>query len=161
MTGELQLELPFDLPPAPEPERKAPPHYEEPRNDNEWLLEFQYRFRTAGDQAALANLIKLGETIALKFVNKESRKNRHVRALALWQRKDKAHDAFVYFIERYQRDPAWIIDKNYPGYIYLRVQHELYYQREVDKIVDFVDLDEFFKTGTDDEPIDDGEWRFL
>lgn len=160
MTEELQLELPFDLP-APVFVPPVYPHFEEPRNDNEWLLEFQYRFRTAGNEGALIELLRLGETVALKFINKESRRNKHIRALPLWQRRDKAHDAVVYFLERYRKDETFCVDKNYPGYIYLRVQHELYYRRKVDRIVDFVDLDEFFKTGTEDEPEDTGEWRFL
>lgn len=160
MTGG-QLELPFDL--APPAEIAAPvfPHYESPRNDNERLLELQFQYRNENKPAALVQLLELAETIALKMINKETRRNRHIKGLAIWQRKEKAHDAAIYFFEQYSKKPAFCIKKNFPGYIFLRVQHELYYRRECDKIVDFVDLEEFFKLGTDDEPELGGDLKIV
>ena len=126
------------------------PHFPEPRNDNEFLLECQWQYRH-GDQSALERMYKRSRTISLKFINAIGQKNRHVKALAWEAKKIKAEDAATYMIEQYIKRPDFAINKNFPGYLFLRVAHELYYLREVDKIVDFVDLQKFLKEGTDDK----------
>lgn len=61
-----------------------------------------------------------------------------------------------YVISSYLKKPEWFIKKNLPGYLYKRVQHELYYQTKAQEIVDFVDFGEFYKTGEENE-FDDWE----
>ncbi|MBP5793980.1 MAG: hypothetical protein J6W46_10125, partial [Spirochaetaceae bacterium] len=58
--------------------------------------------------------------------------------------------AATYMIEQYIKRPNFAINKNFPGYLFLRVAHELYYMRKVDKVVDFVDLQKFLKEGYED-----------
>ena len=126
------------------------PHFLEPKNDNEYLLECQWQFKH-GDRQALVKMYKRSRTICLKFINAIGQKNKHVKALSWEAKKIKAEDAATYVIEQYIKRPDFAIVKNYPGYLFLRVAHEIYYMRKVDHIVDFVDLEKFFKEGDDEE----------
>lgn len=126
------------------------PHFLEAKNDNEYLLECQWQYRH-GDQDALVRMYKRARTLSLKFINAIGQQNRHVRALTYEAKEIKAEDAATYMIEQFIKRPDFVITKNFPGYLFLRVAHELYYMRKVDKVVDFVDLQKFLKEGTDDK----------
>lgn len=129
------------------------PHFPTPKNDNEYLLECQWQYKH-GDKTALVRMYKRSKTLSLKFINAIGQQNRHVRALPYETKKIKAEDAATYIIEQYIKRPDFIITKNYPGYLFLRIAHELFYRRKVDKVVDFVDLQKFFKEGCDDKEDD-------
>ena len=126
------------------------PHFPNPRNDNEYLLECQWQYRH-GDQTALERMYKRSRTICFKFINAIGQKNHHVKAMPYGAKKIKAEDAATYMIEQFIKRPDFAIEKNFPGYLFLRVAHELYYRRKVDKLVDFVDLQKFLKEGYDDK----------
>jgi hypothetical protein len=126
------------------------PHFPEPKNDNEYLLECQWQYRH-GDPAALERMYKRTRTLGMKFINAIGQTNRHVKSLSYGAKKIKAEDAATYMIEQYIKRPDFAITKNFPGYLFLRVAHELYYRRKVDKVVDFVDLQKFLKEGYDDK----------
>ncbi len=126
------------------------PHFPEPKNDNEYLLECQWQYRH-GDDTALVKMYKRARTLGLKFINAIGQSNRHVKALPYESKKIKAEDAATYMIEQYIKRPNFAIERNWPGYLFLRVAHEVYYRRKVDKVVDFVDLQKFLKEGTDDK----------
>lgn len=138
-----------------EPKEEKPlPHYEHPESDNQKLLEFQYQFKN-GRGKALDDFYKLSVQICLKFIYTIAEENPHVRALSYEDKRIKAHDAATYLPRRYLEEPDFKIYKNAPGYLYLRVLRELYHMRKVDCIVDFVDLDTFFKEGELDEENDE------
>lgn len=153
-----QQVLPFDFWEAEKQEKAkrhqeqtdSLPHFQEPKNDNEYLLECQWQYRH-GDKGGLVKMYKRARTLSLKFINAIGQKNRHVAALSYETKKIKAEDAATYMIEQYIKRPDFAIVKNFPGYLFLRVAHELYYMRKVDKVVDFVDLQKFLKEGTDDK----------
>lgn len=115
------------------------PHYTEPKSDNERLLNLQYDYKENGNAQALNAIYALGCTIALKYINAKVGKNSHIAHMSDDEKKEKAHNAITYIIARYLRVKDFSIRKSFTSYLYLRVQHELYYQRKVDKIVDFVD----------------------
>lgn len=125
-------------------------HFPEPKNDNEYLLECQWQYRH-GDKSALVKMYKRARTLCLKFINAIGQKNHHIRSMSWETKKIKAEDAATYMIEQYIKRPDFAITKNFPGYLFLRVAHELYYRRKVDKVVDFVDLQKFLKEGYDDK----------
>ena len=131
------------------------PYYTEPRNDNQRLLNFQKEYRD-GDETALDRMYDLSKTIAWKYINKISKKNRKVRKLTRLDREGKAQNAATYIIEQLMTRPSFAITSSFTGYLWLRVMHELFYHREVDKIVDFVDFDRFFKEGEIDTVLEDG-----
>ena len=120
------------------------PHYPEPKTDNEKLLEWQWQYKH-GDQQALIKIYDLSITICRKFINHIGQYNPHIKELSLPNIKQKAEDAATYLIERYIQKPNFVITKNYPGYLYLRVLHELYYLRKADKIQTFIDITRIFK----------------
>ena len=140
---DAQLVLPFDewekwneKPPLP-----TLPYFEKPATENERLLNLQYEYRHGSD-LALQKLYKIGTKICLRFINAIGKKNKHVRFLSPSEKYDKAQNASAYILEQYLKSEYFYIAKNYPGYLYLRVLFELYYRREVDKIVDFVPLED-------------------
>lgn len=133
--------------------KETMPRFEAPRTDNERLLQYQYEFRH-GQQEALNKIYELSMEISLKFVRKIGQNNRHVRTMTAEQKRVKAADAASYLVEQYITRPDFQITKNAPGYLFLRVEKELFYRRKVDDIVDFVDLIAFFKEGECDEEIE-------
>ena len=143
-----QLFLDFGCEPEPETARKPDwknlPRFDSPANDNERLLNFQWEFRN-GKEEALAGMYELGLKVSLRLIDAKARGNRHVARLSAAERREKAHNAITYIITRYLRKPEWRITDSFTAYLYLRVQHELFYRRKVDGIVDFVDWQTFRK----------------
>ena len=123
------------------PERKTDlPHYEAPKNDNEQLLNYQWDYKR-GNETALNKMYELGYNIALRYISIHAKKNPHIARLDKSRRKEKAHNAITYIIARYLQVSDFAIYKSFTSYLYLRVQHELFYKRKVDDIVSFIDLD--------------------
>ena len=140
----IQLEFDFgELPKEAEKTKPALPHYDQPQNDNERLLNYQWAYKENGDNSALNAMYALGYTIAMKYISAKAKKNRHIAELCRSSKEEKAHNAITYIIARYLRDKDFVIIRSFTGYLYLRIQHELYYYRKVDKIVDFVDIETF------------------
>ena len=123
-----QADLPFDL-----------PYFDTPKSDNQRLLNYQYEYQIKGDTTAINRMYALGCKIALKYINAQAGKNPHIAHMSDDEKEEKAHNAITYIIARYLRVKDFSIRKSFTSYLWLRVQHELYYQRKVDKIVDFVD----------------------
>lgn len=73
----------------------------------------------------------------------EKRKQEEAEKLAQCDKEEKAHNAITYIIARYLRVKDFAITESFTGYLFLRIKHELFYQRKVDKIVDFVDWDSY------------------
>lgn len=139
----VQLEFDFDeLLKADDSEMQKPaiPHFAKPKNDNERFLNLQYDFLN-GNRKALAKMYTLGCKVALKFIRTIAKSNRHVAELSEEIKREKAHNAITYIISMYLKNKEYVMQKSFTGYLYLRVKHELFYQRKVDRIVDFVDLD--------------------
>lgn len=127
--------------------RPAPPRFDQPKNDNERLLNCQWEYLEKGDQKALDEMYSLGYTIALKYIGTAAKKNKKVARLSDDDKAEKAHNAISYIIVRYLRRRDFCITDSFTAYLYLRIQHELFYRRKVDKIVAFVDMDNFLKKG--------------
>lgn len=134
-----QLWLPFEK--SEEEKKIQPPKFEQPKNDNERLLNYQYEIKN-GNQAAFDGMYKLGRTVALKYINNAAKKNKMVAALSYEEKKEKAHNAITYIVSRYLQVEDFCINTSFTSYIFLRVKHELYYKRKVDDLVDFMDLNE-------------------
>ena len=135
-----QLEFDFN---APVKQKPRLPHYDEPKCDNERLLNYQWDFKQ-GDTTALNKMYELGFSIAMRYISIHAKKNPHIAKLAPHHRKEKAHNAITYIITRYLQVSDFAIYKSFTSYLYLRIQHELFYKRKVDDIVIFTDLDTTF-----------------
>lgn len=140
----IQQEFDFGLPEEKAAEKPKPalPRFAAPKNDNERLLNMQHAYRTDGDAGALGEMYALGKRIALKYINAKARGNRRVAELGADEREEKAHNAITYIISRYLQIKDFAIRESFTSYLYLRVQHELFYRRKVDEIVRFVDIEE-------------------
>ena len=140
----VQLEFDFvGLPKEAEKPKPALPHYDQPQNDNERLLNYQWAYKENGDNSALNAMYALGYTIAMKYISAKAKKNRHIAELCRSDKEEKAHNAITYIIARYLRDKDFVIIRSFTSYLYLRIQHELFYRRKVDEIVNFVDMETF------------------
>lgn len=147
-TQPVQLEFEFDeLPKENKAEKPKPalPHYDQPQNDNERLLNYQWAYKENGDQNALNSMYTLGYKIALKYISTKAQKNRHIAELCRSDKEEKAHNAITYIIVRYLKVSDFVINESFTAYLYLRIQHELFYTRKVDKIVQFVDMETFYR----------------
>ena len=134
-----QLEFDFDFN-KPLEQKIELPHYDNPQCDNELLLNYQWDFKQ-GDKTALNKMYKLGYSIAQHYISIYAKKNTHIAKLDINRREEKAHNAITYIITRYLKISDFVIKKSFTSYLYLRIQHELFYKRKVDDIVSFIDLD--------------------
>ena len=143
----IQQEFDFGEPYEPDGEEPKPalPRFDSPRNDNERLLNWQHDYKANGDADALNRMYRLGRRIALRYIETAARNNRHVAELPRSDKEEKAHNAITYIIARYLRVKDFAIRESFTAYLYLRVRHELFYRRKVDGLVDFVDLETFFR----------------
>ena len=119
------------------------PRFDAPKNDNERLLNMQYAYKVDGDRNALNDMYRVGLKVSLRYIAAIAKKNRHVRALCRSDKEEKAHNAIAYIIARLLKVEDFAVQKSFTAYLYLRIQYELFYQRKVDKIVDFVDWDSY------------------
>ena len=143
----VQLEFDFGELPNEEAEKQKPalPYFDTPKNDNERLLNYQRAYIEQDDERALAKMYTLGYTIALKFINAKAKKNRHIAELCTSDREEKAHNAITYIIEQYIKRADFAITDSFTAYLYLRIQHELFYRRKADNLVNFVDMETFYR----------------
>ena len=125
-------------------------YYQEPKTDNQRLMNLQWELKH-GCPGALEQMYELLVAIGKRLIGAIGKNNPHVRRLNAEERDIKARDAANYIIEQFITRRDFFITKNFPGYLFLRIQHELFYMTKADEIVDFVDLAAFFKEGTEDE----------
>ena len=95
------------------------------KNDDQQLFNLQKRLKN-GDAQAMAEMYEKLVTIAYKIINSRSRSNAKIKALCADERKQKAHDAATYLIEQYLKRPAFVITDSITGYLYTRINWELY-----------------------------------
>ena len=109
-----QAELQFDL-----------PYYDTPTNDNQRLLNLQLKYKVNGGKY-LGEMYKLLYEIAYKNINKLSEQSQKIKNMDAAERMEKAHNAASYIVEQYLKRPDFVIKNSMTGYLYKRVQFELY-----------------------------------
>lgn len=110
-------------------------------SDEQQLSSLQSRLKN-GDAQAMAEMYEKLVTIAYKTINNRSNSNARIKALSADERKQKAHDAATYIIEQYLKRPAFVITNSITGYLYTRIQWELYgkdHQYKRDQMVVYTD----------------------
>ena len=122
-----QAELKFDL-----------PYYDIPTNDNQRLLNLQLKYKVNGGKY-LGEMYKLLYEIAYKNINKLSEQSQKIKNMDAAERMEKAHNAATYIVEQYLKRPDFSIKNSMTGYLYKRVQYELYGKntRHCDKMLIF------------------------
>ena len=117
------------------------PSFERPVSDDQQLFNFQFEFKK-GNAQALAGMYKKLYEVAYKIINNRSRTNGRIAVLSDTERQQKAHDAATYIIEQYIKRPAFVITDSFTGYLYTRVNWELYgkdHQNKRDQMVVYTD----------------------
>ena len=109
-----QAELQFDL-----------SYYDTPTNDNQRLLNLQLKYKVNGGKY-LGEMYKLLYEIAYKNINKLSEQSQKIKNMDAAERMEKAHNAATYIVEQYLKRPDFVIKNSMTGYLYKRVQFELY-----------------------------------
>ena len=122
-----QSEMTFDL-----------PYYDTPTNDNQRLLNLQLKYKLNGDKY-LGDMYKLLYEIAYKNINKLSEQSQKIKNMDAAERMEKAHNAASYIVEQYLKRPDFVIKNSMTGYLFKRVQFELYgkNRRHCDKMLIF------------------------
>ena len=83
-----QAELPFDL-----------LYYDTPTNDNQRLLNLQFKYKVNGGKY-LGEMYKLLYEIAYKNINKLSEQSQKIKNMDAAERMEKAHNAATYIVEQ-------------------------------------------------------------
>lgn len=161
MTDEQQL-LPFDFvleerqKEQEEKEKKekqireminALPYYPEPKNDHQKLFNLQYEYRH-GRTRALDEMYDLCFEVCMKIIKHICKHNPKIK-ISYIDKTTKARDAAGYFILQYAKRADFMRQTSILSYLFKRVYFEMFNVREVDKIVEFVDIDQFFKEKED------------
>lgn len=155
----VQQRLPLDIPEDEWPkdtdnvDPESLPYYETPRSDNQKLMNCQREFRM-GDKTALARMYKIMDLVARKYINKlisMAEPGNPIRRLSTEDRHIKASDAASYIVEQLITREDFMIKDSFTGYLWLRVLHECFYYRKVDKVVHFVDIARFYKSCDEDD----------
>lgn len=122
-----QTELQFDL-----------PYYDTPTNDNQRLLNLQLKYKVNGGKY-LGEMYKMLYEIAYKNINKLSKQSQKIKNMDAAERMEKAHNAATYIVEQYLKRPDFVIKNSMTGYLFKRVQFELYGKntRHCDKMLIF------------------------
>ena len=110
-------------------------------SDEQQLFSLQSRLKN-GDAQAMAEMYEKLVTIAYKTINSRSCSNAKIKALSADERKQKAHDAATYLIEQYLKRQAFVITDSITGYLYTRINWELYgkdHQNKRDQMVVYTD----------------------
>ncbi len=130
-----------------EENQPIPAFREVEKNDNDHLMNLQYRY-LSGDFGALDELYTYACMVCRKFI--KDQKNAKGFYIATEDVHEKAHNAATYLIKQYITRSDFIVKTNIASYLFLRVVHELYYRTKVDAMLDFVDytsmLENFDKT---------------
>lgn len=110
-------------------------------SDEQQLFNLQSRLKN-GDAQAMAAMYEKLVTVAYKTINSRSNSNAKIKALSADERQQKAHDAATYIIEQYLKRPAFVITDSITGYLYTRINWELYgkdHQNKRDQMVVYTD----------------------
>ena len=110
-------------------------HFEEPKNDNERLLNYQYEFLVLGSKKAWDNLFILATKVAQRIVVKQVR-NKHLAVDAI-DIPEKVSVAVEYVMRRYKNNSGWVVRDNYISAIKSGVIHALYYRKKIDDVTDY------------------------
>lgn len=107
-----------------------PPYYDDPQNDNERLLNYQYEYLKNDNQYAWGQLIELSFIVAKRLVWKWMKQKR-VRLDEIEQ-DEKTSIAVEYVLRRYKTNIGYCINTNYISALKDGVKHAMLYITKLD-----------------------------
>ena len=126
------------------------PHFDDPKNDNERLLNYQYDWLVHRNPEAWEKLWLLSCTVARRMITAMARKKGFKLSEATLH--DKVENAVIYVLRRY--DYGWYVRKAYLKAIKEAVVHSLWYRTKAQRMETIMD-DETISRLVQKEP--DGE----
>lgn len=110
-----------------------PPRYEHPKNDNEWLFNFQYDYIVNGSQEAYGHLLELAFTVTKRLIRRWLAKK---GGKVFWDditQDEKTMEAIVYVLRRYSTTVGWYCSTNFITVLNDGVRHVTKYQTKIEK----------------------------
>lgn len=107
------------------------PYFEEPKNDNELLLNYQYRFIKNNDVTAWGQLIDLSFKVTKRLLWKWM-KDKKI-CLDDIEQDEKTSIAVEYVLRRYEKNIGYAIHKSFISALNDGVKHAMLYTTELDK----------------------------
>ncbi len=142
-----QGQLLFDFAiPKPKERPPVPPFREKEKNDNDHLMNIQYRYLT-GEKQALSEFYLYSCKVCTKFIKDERRKKGFF--ISDEDREEKAHNAATYLIKQYLTRSDFLCSRNITSYLFQRVLHELYYHTKIDEIIEYCDNEQLLRNKTE------------
>lgn len=132
MKGELLLRFDSDGRIVPTEEL---PHFDNPRNDNERLLNYQYDWLVHQDPEAWEKLWLLSCAVARRMITSMAKKKGFRLSAASLH--DKVENAVIYVLRRY--DYGWYVKKAYLKAIKEAVVHSLWYRTKAQRMETLMD----------------------
>ena len=127
------------------------PHFEEPKNDNERLLNYQHDWLVHRNPEAWEKLWLLSCTVARRMITAMARKKGFKLSEATLH--DKVENAVIYVLRRY--DYGWYVRKAYLKAIKEAVVHSLWYRTKAQRMETIMDDETISRLVRKDQ--DDGE----
>lgn len=110
-------------------------YIENPKDDNERLLNYQFLFLKNDDKNAWKNLFLLSTEVAKRITVKAIReKHLPVDPIDI---PEKVSIAVEYVLSRYAKKNGWYVKKNYLSAIKSGVIHALYYCTTIERLTDY------------------------
>lgn len=108
-----------------------PPRFDHPRNDNEWLFNFQYDFIVNGSEAAYGRLLELSFTVTKRLIR---RWLANQAGKVFWDeitQEEKTMEAIVYVLRRYSTIVGWYCSTNFITVLGDGVRHVTRYETKI------------------------------
>lgn len=113
-------------------------YFENPKNDNELLFNYQKEFYD-GNEQAFWKMWMLSEVVVLRIIRGKIR--RHPHKYTQEEIEDKKGIAVEYVLRRFKYETGYCVTTNWIDALKCGVKHALEYQTKADRIIDFVDWD--------------------
>lgn len=113
-------------------ERADLPYFENPTNDNQLLLNYQYLFLRNNDKKAWGDLLSLAYTVTQRLLWKWLKEHKDVY-VDKYDQSEKIDEAIWYVLRRYKTRIGWYVSKNFISALKGGVKHAMLYCTELDK----------------------------
>ena len=113
------------------------PHYEEPKNDNERLMNYQIEYITTNSALAWGKLIELSFVVTKRLIWLWMKK--HKTKLDEIEQDEKTSIAVEYVLRRYKTRVGWCVTKNFITALNDGVKHAMLYTTEIEKNTVLID----------------------
>ena len=109
------------------------PYFENPKGDNQILLNYQHDYIKYGDTAAWGKLLELAFEVTKRLIWKWLKEHRDVYLDDISQ-DEKASIAMEYVLRRYTKNVGWYVDKNFIGALKGGVMHAMSYTSKIEEM---------------------------